>query len=947
MDDAIVLGFLVLAAGLAGWVLGIIGFFNARRARAEAAALRSDLAQVAARQAAQPTVAAAAVPIGDAELLVPEADGARPPDIELLVPEATEPALGSVPRVVPMPPAEAAMPSEPADAATPPVPAEAVTPPLTRATAPSPADAAATPPVDAPTPPPQPGATTPRPQQQGTPRPASSPDLETLLTTRWGVWLGAVALLLSGVFLIRYAVEHSMLGPAPRCILAGLLGVALIVAAEWPRRRKADAPALPDFAAPALAAGGVAVLFAAAYGAGVLYALLPPLLGFVLMAVASFAGLALSLRHGQLVAAVGVVGAFVAPALIETESPSLPGLFIYLLFVTAAALGVVRYSAWIWLGWATTIAGAVWVLLALIAGPAIDAWAPGFFVPAAAALNLALLPPAALDHPIGRRLAWIPYLTLAAVGLLLEQVIADWPTRAAVLAMAPLAVWKASREPRLVLLPFLAALAFLLMLAGWSLHITDFSDISAPPGHWTPAVVTALLVTAALGAGFFAASGLWFERRRDHPLPWSAQTAAIPILALVVCYWRVAGFEPRPGWAATALLLAFALTAVAAEAWRQPTLATGWSGARGRAGTHAAGAVSALALGFAMLLTDQWLTVAIALLLPALAWIEAEADLPPLRHISVAVAGVVLIRLLGNRYVLDYAIGARPLLNGLLVTYGAPAASFALAAAMFRRRRDDLTNGVLEVGATALATVLAALEIHHHATGGNLTAASGSFGEAALHVASLAIIASVTDSIAVRLGRPVLAATAGVLALLGVLSGAALLALNPWLTGATVGTLPVLDWLLPGYLLPAILAARSVRRVPVADARIALAAYALVAGFAWLTLEIRHLFHLSGMQHAPVTDAELWAWSGAWLAYGGALLVAGILGGSPARRRTGLAIIGLATAKVFLVDMGGLVGLWRVLSFLGLGLALIGLSAIYRRFVVGHEPPQPGDPASA
>jgi uncharacterized membrane protein len=45
-----------------------------------------------------------------------------------------------------------------------------------------------------------------------------------------------------------------------------------------------------------------------------------------------------------------------------------------------------------------------------------------------------------------------------------------------------------------------------------------------------------------------------------------------------------------------------------------------------------------------------------------------------------------------------------------------------------------------------------------------------------------------------------------------------------------------------------------------------------------------------------------------------------------------LALVGLTAAKVFLVDMAGLEGLWRVLSFLGLGVALIGLSAIYRRF---------------
>ena len=80
-------------------------------------------------------------------------------------------------------------------------------------------------------------------------------------------------------------------------------------------------------------------------------------------------------------------------------------------------------------------------------------------------------------------------------------------------------------------------------------------------------------------------------------------------------------------------------------------------------------------------------------------------------------------------------------------------------------------------------------------------------------------------------------------------------------------------------------------------------------------------------------DAELWAWSGAWLAYGVAVMAIGIAAGIRRLRLAALAIVGLTTAKVFLVDMSGLVGLWRVLSFLGLGLVLIGLGAAYRRLV--------------
>jgi uncharacterized membrane protein len=36
--------------------------------------------------------------------------------------------------------------------------------------------------------------------------------------------------------------------------------------------------------------------------------------------------------------------------------------------------------------------------------------------------------------------------------------------------------------------------------------------------------------------------------------------------------------------------------------------------------------------------------------------------------------------------------------------------------------------------------------------------------------------------------------------------------------------------------------------------------------------------------------------------------------------------------------MAGLTGLWRVLSFLGLGLVLIGVGTLYRRFVAVSQP---------
>ena len=765
--------------------------------------------------------------------------------------------------------------------------------------------------------------------------PPSKPDFEALLTLRWGVWLGAVALLLSGVFLIRYAADQGLLGPPQRCAFAALLGVALLAGAEWLRRHPAPEKVGPlhgDQAPAALAAGGVAVLFGAAYGAGPFYELLPPAVGFVLMAAASMIGLFVSLRFGQLVAAVGVAGAFVTPALVQTESPSLPDLFFYLLAVTAAALGVVRYTAWTWLGWASTVAGAVWVLIGATVATPSDAWAPGLFVPAAATLNLALLPRAALDFVVGRRLSWIPFAALGAAGLLLEASVQSGAPRFGVLLLVPIALAKGAFEPRLDRLPWLASLLFLLSLLLWALPewhptgeviATQEGLIEAIlPGAWGPQVIRPLLETAFLVAAFLAAAGLWMERRAPNRLRWSALPAAVPVLTLAVTYTQVARFQPDMAWAAAALVLTAALTFSASLSLREAD--------HQRAGVHAAGAVAALALGCAMLWRDHWLTMAVSLLLPALAWIEARADVPPLRKVALAIAALILVRLLLNWYVVDYGFGTTPLANGLLVAYGVPAASFAVSARMFRRRADDLTVAVLEAGAIAFVTVLIALEIRHWETAGDLRG-DGSFTEVTMHLATLAAQATASLWLARKTGRPMLAWAWRVQGAIAFVIGCVVLLVNPAFADLDAGVVALLF----GYLIPALLAGVALRMMSVVKVRQALRGYAVLAGFAFIGLVIRDSFHpgAMGLSVSSIDDAELWAWSGGWLLYGAALMVLGIRAGSHALRIWAIGIIGLVTAKAFLIDMAGLTGLWCVLSFLGLGLVLIGLGTVYRRFV--------------
>jgi len=67
---------------------------------------------------------------------------------------------------------------------------------------------------------------------------------------------------------------------------------------------------------------------------------------------------------------------------------------------------------------------------------------------------------------------------------------------------------------------------------------------------------------------------------------------------------------------------------------------------------------------------------------------------------------------------------------------------------------------------------------------------------------------------------------------------------------------------------------------------------------------------------------------------------------APCLSQGALAILILTVRKVFLSDMAALGGLYRVASFLGLGLFLVGIGYIYQRYVFTAKKAE-GEPRQA
>ena len=785
---------------------------------------------------------------------------------------------------------------------------------------------------------------------------AAKPGLEERLASRWLVWLGAVALALAGLFLILYAVDQGWLGPTARVALGLLLGMALAGAGEWTRRRPWQlrfAAERTDYVPGALAGAGLFVAFASIYGAHALYDLISPLTAFIGLALVAAAGFALATLHSPIVAIVGLLAAFATPALLSTGSDNAAGLFAYLALVVAAALGVVRYRDWAWLAVAALAGGFIWTTIWLL-----DAYEPGdIFIIAGylaflAAISLRLAAgktPA--DAPLLwrlRRLELSPQIFAWAVcltaGLLLAWAVADSGGGLApvlvLAAMTAAAYLYGRRNERFDGLTVVAAIVLALSLAGWPLGEilrqaqAEFTGSGSSAGGLIAASARHFLIIAAILAVVSAGLGYRLLWQAERPFLWAGISTLTAFAMLALAYHRLAEVSDDSLWAGIAALSAVlallaARTLEPHRAERPMRLALGF---------YAVATVAGIAFALAFVLRDAWLTVALSLLLPALGWIGAKLELPEMRPIALVLAATILIRLVFNPFVLDYDTTAFLGRHWVIYGYGVPAAAFFAANRLFGRQGH--TGSVLEGGALAFTLLAVSLELRVLVAGAIDAPRFGLF-EASLQSAVWLLAGWLKMSAYAAHHRVFDRIAAFILIGLG---GACVLAIqvfaqNPLISYDRIGRLPFVNVLALAFLLPAILTLLIARH---ADGwyRFGAGAAALGLMLLWLSLETRHWFqgevlHLDrGASHA-----ESYTLSAVWLVFALALWALGALRGQQLYRYGALATILLAALKVFLFDMSDLDGLYRVASFLGLGLSLVSIGLLYQRFVATALPP--------
>ena len=764
-------------------------------------------------------------------------------------------------------------------------------------------------------------------------------DVEGTLASRWFVWIGGAAIAIGGLLFVKYAYDNALISPRLQIVL-GLVAAAALVAAGEMVRRRWSGPG--DYVPAALSAAGLVTAFGTVYGAYALYELVSPGTAFLGLAAIGLFAFALSRLQGPLIAALGLIGSYGAPALIPAENPSAWNFFPYLLAITVASFATLRGRAWWWLGYLALAGSAVWTMLWVESRFIADDTLPvGLF-----ALSLGFVSffglsgstPPPSRAPFAQRLV-LGLVGLAIAFLLMAEVVdasghseLSLALFAALAAMALVIAWF---RPEVSYLAPAAALAVFLVLMVWSavaMHVPAMDE----EGYWINVLgpeARRFLRDMLVAGGVLTLLGALGTAKRRGQAGFGLLAGGAGILFVAGAWARVSELLAEAKWAEIAAVGAAVLLA-AAHAGRRWLNETGSDWA---SGFTIAG--SALLLVFALfrLLDGVWLTLGISglvLFYAIQAPVLAATHMGP---VAAALGSLVTLRLFLSRELWEEEKGLPWGFHWPIYGYGVPAVVMLVSSRIVRGAGFLRAAMTLEGLSLGLIISLIALELRV-LIAGNVTYDEPGFLEMAAHILTWLGAAygllhrqKVFSSVIANWGARLL--IAGSVVAIVVFS---LGSLNPLVTGEPVPGNVVFNALLLAYLAPVAMIGLIVRRLDAIgwrDLKPAAGALALILAFVYITFETKRVYQGHLMQAESLSIAESYAYSAVWLAFALALFIAGIRLGRQYVRYAGLGVMVIVVLKVFLWDMASLEGLYRIASFVGLGLCLVGIGWLYQRFV--------------
>ncbi|CAK9039354.1 4-hydroxy-tetrahydrodipicolinate reductase (HTPA reductase) [Durusdinium trenchii] len=750
----------------------------------------------------------------------------------------------------------------------------------------------------------------------------------------WLIWLGGVALILGGAFLVKVAVDAGFFGPVMRVLLGIAAGATMIAAAQWLKMGGAPKGSL---APNVLAGAGGATIYGAIFAAYGLYNLIPSTAAFILLALVSVGVVGLAVIHRTpAMAALAIIGAHASPVITASGEPSAVAFYLYIYAITAGGLFVARIMRWRMISYLALAGGLLWPFMFVLENSGAYAsvlfvYLPAFLLlsafvawdEASEALDIARLLQAGLKAlPVS-----VAAFHLAAAATFIISIML---TVKFGLAAPATVMWGAFAVMTLAGARYREGLSLALVMAMLATAVIfAFAEAASS---------TSPVVSGAMFSVLYALGGYGVMRLLHEKAPAALAAAFGPSLIMSALFFSQADMQQATLWGFVALAVAVWNILVLAEIKHR---LGGFDVTPGASAAFALAASLATTLAVAMAADGLAMSFGFAIQAPVIAWLWRRFNLPALKYAASALAALGALRLLFLPEVLLTDVGSWPVFNWLAPAYLLPAAGFWLAARWFHEGglagRSPVVQG-MEGAAIALFAAFISLELRHLFNEGRLDADFDSFLEVTLQTISWALLATFLRwRFGGDLTRIRTIVVRGLLWVSAFLSfAAALAAFNPWwgedaqmIGGAFLFNMLIIFYLAPAgaYALAAIVAHHAGERI---QARLA-ALFAALMSFTWMILTIRQGFHAPDLSVGAVGNGESWSYSIAMIVYATAVLVAAVIRRSAVFRYAGLAALMLAVGKVFIVDTAAMDGVWRATSFLGLGAALVGIAVFYQR----------------
>ena len=793
--------------------------------------------------------------------------------------------------------------------------------------------------------------------------------LEQQFAARWMVWIGGAIMALGVIFLVKIGNDHGLFGPKLRIGLAAVLGATMTIGGELLRRSRFQLNiASGQYIPAALSGAGIIALYASMLGANYVYDMFPLGVLFAILAVISAVAMVLALYQGPFMAALGIVGAYMVPLFISTGSGNVTGLLIYVAIVTAGSLVLLNniYRRWLW--WGALAGNYFWLLLSILfINPDAHYIAKSVF------LVITTYGFFALPHfgwqlrPFKSEKVLQTFTIARQDGLLTGIVAAFMLILSAQHSPADICLWLtiwavcagllfiARRIPELNLLSITGAVTLLMTLA---VLMSSQVSIQMPTRLDTQLAlnfhVNAFIFLGALFCfgslailyGLFACQSAQQTDKTKNTLIWSLISTIVPIITLFTLHqifpveWQsIAHYLADPAVIIIAIVTGALWYRVVMNDITQNNVIQ-------MVYTVAANIIVAIALSLVFKQTQLTVLLAIQMLVSA-ALIKWKAQ-PVSEWVFKGLMLLILLRLSFNPtiFIYDQNILAIP---WTIYGYGIPVlCSWLVLRWLSDQERYQKTAQLAQINMIYLLGLWANIELRHTLHGSyHISLNFNSLTDVSLHALTfggmaLAYLYKAPISgigFIYKIAAKVFGSAALLLTIIG-----SLIVYNPLISAQSVGSLPLLNLVTAAYGIPAIMLLILVNFWP-NSLRVQYRRYAAILagllGMLFITLTVRQLWHGPLLNQPFVYVGEQYFYSFAWMITAIIMMTLAIKKQHLILRRASLALLFLTIIKLFVWDMSGLTGFYRPISFIGLGLCLVGVGWFYQKFVIQDEHNKP------